>query len=297
MLPFVYFILLIAWGELSPQFLKKNLSYKIIGGFLNTRLKDIENYNNVDILVLGPSGAYRGFDPRIFKKHQILLFNLGSSSQTPVQTEILVNQYLRKIKPKMVLYCLYPDMFNENGTESMVDLISNDSLDCNIAKKAFYSLNINVINTFSYTYYKRLINPDNNEEVWSVSPDDKYINGGFVEKNTTSTYKPRNFQSVNLKINNNQLEAFKNVIITLSKNNVKIVFINPPLTENFYNSFANKETINNFFGKLPFTQLNYNHYPFNKDNFFYDQAHLNSEGVNFFNYEVIDTLQTMKLLK
>lgn len=291
MLPVVYVLILILWGELSPQFLKKNLSYKIIGGFLNSRIKDIKNYNNVDILVLGPSGAYRGFDPRIFKENNLQIFNLGSSSQTPVQTEILLNRYINRLKPKMVLYCLYHDMFSENGTESMVDLISNDSLDYDIAEKTINSCNINIINTFIFTFYKRLIDPESNIENRSLTTEDNYIAGGYVEKIKKKSEIPGSFNLIKLKVNKNQLRAFRNVITILEKKQIKIIFIYPPLIEKYYKSFCNKEEINRFFKQLPYVHLNFNISPYNHENNFYDKAHLNSEGVKLFDKEVIETLK------
>ena len=46
---------------------------------------DADTTINIDVLVLGSSHAYRGFDPRIFKKAGIKLFNFGSSGQTLLQ--------------------------------------------------------------------------------------------------------------------------------------------------------------------------------------------------------------------
>jgi len=70
-IPFAYIILVIISGEVLPQFLKKNLSYKVIGGYMHTRLIEISSYGKCDILVVGPSAAYRGLDPRIFQQHNI----------------------------------------------------------------------------------------------------------------------------------------------------------------------------------------------------------------------------------
>ena len=49
-------------------------------GFLNSRIKDIRNYHNVDVLFLGSSHCYRTFDTRFYRSHGISCFNLGSSN-------------------------------------------------------------------------------------------------------------------------------------------------------------------------------------------------------------------------
>ena len=36
-------------------------------GFLNSRVKDIRNYHNVDVLFLGSSHSYRTFDTRYYR--------------------------------------------------------------------------------------------------------------------------------------------------------------------------------------------------------------------------------------
>ena len=73
-----------------PVWLNNNLIYKQRGGHLHSRLLEINKHQNVDVLFLGSSHAYRGFDTRIFKESGIASFNLGSSSQAPVQSLLLL---------------------------------------------------------------------------------------------------------------------------------------------------------------------------------------------------------------
>jgi poly-D-alanine transfer protein DltD len=295
-LPVVYILCVIVWGEIAPQFLKKNLSYKIIGGYLNTRINEIKNYGDVDILVLGPSGAYRGFDPRIFGKKNIKLFNLGSSSQTPIQTEILINRYLDKLKPKIVLYVVNPDMFGDKGIESTVDLVSSDDIDFDELMIFMKTYNINVYNTIMYTLYKQHLNKDNCSEIASKINDDTYIKGGFVEKSMKVFNDTKTYPSIQVKIIKNQMKSFENILFKLKKQNIKVILIQPPLTKNYYNSFVNKERMNQFFTKLHYKYINLNTtLPF-EDKYFYDYGHLNQPGVEKFNKCIIDSLISYKIL-
>ena len=116
-----------------PNSLHPNLRYHPgSGGFLFSRLKEVKTQNNIDLLILGSSHAYRGFDTRIFNNEGINAFNLGSSAQTPVQTNYLLKTYLKQLKPKVVLYEVYPETFTFDGVEAEMDLISNEELKINI---------------------------------------------------------------------------------------------------------------------------------------------------------------------
>ncbi len=63
----ILYVLLIYIGEefLSRKF-KPNINYKINHNYL--RLKEVKNTSDVDLLFLGSSHAYRGFDTRLFKE-------------------------------------------------------------------------------------------------------------------------------------------------------------------------------------------------------------------------------------
>ena len=82
----VYMVLLILWGEFMPGMFKKNLNYSLGAyGHMYTRIREAEKVKNIDILFIGSSHAYRGFDTRIAKEYGFESFNLGSSSGSSVK--------------------------------------------------------------------------------------------------------------------------------------------------------------------------------------------------------------------
>ena len=98
-----YTIGVITYGEIIPVKYHQNILYKKFAyGFSNTRFKEVKYVDPVDILFLGSSRSYRHYDPRIFKKHGFSSFNLGTSSQTFLQMEILVDRYLDSLNPRYV---------------------------------------------------------------------------------------------------------------------------------------------------------------------------------------------------
>jgi hypothetical protein len=157
-----------------------------------TRLKEIKQINknqNIDILFLGSSHAYRGFDTRIFKKYGYNTFNLGSSSQTPIQTLVLLKRYLDRINPETVIFEVNPTTFSSDGVESSLDIIANDRNDIYSYEMAFKIHHIKTFNTLLYAEYRDIFHLDDSFTEPIKKRKDTYIKGGFVEKEM-AYYKP-----------------------------------------------------------------------------------------------------------
>ena len=92
---------------------------------------DFLNKSGEDVLIVGSSHAYRGIDPRILERDGITAFNLGSSAQTPINTKVLLHQYLEQINPKLVVYEAYAGTLAIDGVESSLDILSNNKIDIN----------------------------------------------------------------------------------------------------------------------------------------------------------------------
>ena len=183
-----YTLCLAMWDQFLPPSLKGNLQYKMGGlGHLNSRIKDLKSYGNVDVVFVGSSLAYRGFDPRIFKTHGLASFNLGSSGQTFIQTEVLTNRYLGLLNPKLVVCETYPQNFSHDGVEPALDLIANDKNDIETIKMALRINHIKVYNTLLYGLFRDVFSMNDAfvEDIVKKDKegrDDTYIRGGFVEK-------------------------------------------------------------------------------------------------------------------
>ena len=117
----IYPVGVICWEEFKPfKKIKKNLQY-IQGAYGHTysRLSEVDTIQNIDLLFLGSSHAYRGFDNRYFERVGITSFNLGSSSQSSVQSNYLLKRYLKQLNPKQVIIEVYPlTTFGLDGSES-----------------------------------------------------------------------------------------------------------------------------------------------------------------------------------
>jgi hypothetical protein len=287
-----YLILALFWGEYIPQKFQENLTYPIATyGHMYTRLKEVKHTKDVDLLILGSSHAYRSFDTRIFEKNRFKCFNLGSSTQTPLQSEVLLKRYLKPLNPKIVIYEVFPGIFSSDGVESSLDIIANDKNDEESIKMAFEINHLKVYNTLIYAFYRDFFdkNKDYNENI--RKEDDLYIKGGYVEKKVKFFKKMTHPQS-QWQINPYQLKAFKEVVKILKDRNIKLYLVQAPVTKSLYNSISG----NREFDKLMCSYgeyYNFNeHLQLNDSLNFYDAHHLNKYGVDIFNKKILESILT-----
>jgi hypothetical protein len=286
------------WGSLIPKNLKPNINYtKGTSGYMHTRINELLDYGQVDVVVLGSSHAYRGFDPRIFKEENISLFNLGSSAQTPIQTEMLVNKYIEKLRPKIVIYEVYPKMFEIDGVESALGIISNDvSSDIHMAKMVLRTNNLKVYNTFIYGSLRKLFKLDKEFNENKINGLNEYIEGGFVERknenNNKNIVKLKN-EKKKWTFRESQMKAFEKTLGNLSLMGVEILIIQNPISEELYNSYINNAEIDNYFMSTDKKYYNLNEVlKLSSSSHFYDSNHLTQEGVEVVNRKLIDLLKS-----
>jgi hypothetical protein len=288
-----YILLVIFWGEVMPDRYKKNLIYNR-GSFGHTlsRLDDAKQTKDVDVLFLGASTCYRGFDTRYFESNGLVSFNLGSSSQTPINTHQLLKRYLRQLKPKLVVYEVYPETFQIDGVESTLDLTANDRVDLYSAQMVFKTLNAKTLNTYIYASYRQLAGKNESSRQPKRRETDTYIDrNGFVERDLTYfkylTYKKevKNGKVVSKEwnIRPEQQAAFEATISLLKSENIPFLLVRAPITSRLNDSYQNNAEFD------AYIQQHGRYYNFNKrlqlnDSLdFYDAVHLNQRGVKIFN--------------
>lgn len=294
---FVFYIIALSlWSWIMPPFMAKNVR-NCIGcyGHLNTRIKEIPQYKNIDILVLGSSHAYRGFDPRVFKKHGISMFNLGSSAQTPVQTNILLNQYLVELNPKLVVMEVYSGALEMDGVESSLDLAANNKIDENYLETLPYIKNLNTYNSTIYGGFRNLLKLNESFVEDSVQGIDRYVKGGYVESEFIKN-KILSLKSSHWKLNPTQLEFLERNIELLKEKNIPFVLVQTPITNYKYDSKLNNKEIENNLAKLGKFKNFQKDLPLNDTIDFYDSNHLNQQGVEKFNEFFLKYLNSNHLL-
>ena len=285
-----YVAMICLWGEIIPPSMNKNLDYIVAQhGHSFTRLKEAKKIKNVDILFIGSSHAYRGFDVRIFRKAGYSCFNLGTSSQTPLQTEILLKRYLKSMHPKLIIYEVFPSTFCVDGIESSIDLISNDKNDKLSFDLLLEQKHIAVFNTLIYGYYSDFFNRNSNVTEPKIKDKDTYIAGGYTEhkmeygtniKYNTSEWKP----------NILQYKAFLRIVKYINSNGFNKILVQAPYPKSLYQSTNNNDYFDKKMNQLGL-YYNFNEsLKLNDSLHFYDSNHLNQNGVIIFNDEMIKIL-------
>ncbi len=283
------------FGHFIDNEYKTNLKYsRGYYGHLYSRIHNIKDYKNIDILFLGSSHTYRGFDTRIFKKQNIITFNLGSSAQTPIQSLTLVKRYINELNPKLIIMEVFPSTFSIDGVESALDIISNTDPTIGYLDMIFKTKSFKVFNTYLYAYTKSLLPINNNFLEPKIIDKDTYIDGGFVQREiefNSSTQKEITCLN-QYKYNDNQLDALHDIVDFAKENNTKIAFVYAPVSKNKTQEYNNHELPDSIYASFNIPYINFRELKGINDSIhFYDSHHLNQNGVTIFNDTLIQELQ------
>lgn len=289
-----YIALTIVWGSVMPyNYLRPNLNYRMGSyGHMFSRVQEAEKARQVDVLVMGSSHAYRGFDPRIFETAGIDLFNFGSSSQTPLQSKVLLERYIDSIGAGTVILEVYPALFGSDGVESTLDLIANTPIDCSTFELVRKVNHIKTWNTFIYGIVMECIGKREAFEEKAQKKEDLYISNGYVEKEL-SYFDGEMKDSYSLsEFNPEQFQYFEETLHLLKERGTEVILIFAPITQKLYNTFDRIDDFEARMEDYPVPYYNFNERLELKDSLhFYDGHHLNQRGVEIFNQAVIELLR------
>jgi len=287
----VYILCIVAIGLISKNGLGKNFVFPI-GNYGHTmlRLNEAKKSGPVDILVLGSSHAYRGFDPRIFKNHQLNIFNLGLSSETPLQSYFLLKKYYDQLQPKVVIQEIYPLLLENDGTENNSFLLANEPIDWDLTHLAFSHFNMQNINAWIYGSFRTLFKLNDELNLPVKYGEDTYVSGGYSQKDeipfdTSKTLIAREYQPLA-----EQLAALDSIQRFCQSKSCSLYFVITPVTSIEKHHILNwsriVQQIENIHPIHDFSRL-----PTLDDTLhFYDTDHLNQRGVEIFNPILINEI-------
>jgi hypothetical protein len=275
-------------------------------GEMLIRSREAKKVNQIDLLFLGSSHTYKGFDPRIFDAKGISTFNLGSSSQTPLNSYYLLKSYLPTIKPKYVVLDLYWTVLGLDGIEAAVDIISNTEIDKNMLDMTVSTQNIVVYNSIIYSKLAQYFDPLS-EVVQAGSKDEYYIPGGYTQtlltQNILGKDELQNIRNYTITLNDKQLEYIRKIVELCRANNIKVIFVIAPVTAEYFNKALNYgyyiSKINNIANDYKIVVFDYNKRAdlnLNSMEDFCDKDHLTQKGVVKFNTLFIDDLHKYNLI-
>lgn len=290
------------------NWLPVNKSFSGGYGQMLLRMREAKEVKNVDVLFVGSSQVYRGFDPRIFNKQNINIFNLGSSAQTPLNSYYLLKEYLPVMKPKVVVLDLYWGILTNTGEESSIDILSNSEIKPHVLEMMLATKSSLVLSSFAGNLLQRLHRPISKTRQ-EDNKKDKYIAGGFTETNvlhnTLSSEQLLNFQpqSISLAGLSRQINYIQKIISLCKEQQIKIALVITPVTNEYQSRILNYEKYHEEFSriadqnKIPLFDYNQRK-GLNLDSMidFYDKNHLTQTGVRKFNQLFIRDLHRKSLM-
>lgn len=295
-------------GGLGPRAIRNlKVPYGHEGHSLS-RSKEVAALQSADILFLGSSLAYRGYDTRIFASLGIIPFNLGSNAQTPIQGEMLLARHLRRLRPTLVVLTLDPSILNNDGVEASLDLLANGPIDAHALTMALRTWHLKTWNTLVHCSAKRcLFGPLDHSESLRIGMN-TYVPGGFVERDLEFA-KPRKLRASGKSKGpastdpsslqdhtHRQLAAIARMVDMLHREQVRFVIVDPPVSSTrraSYGDHSDFASVMRSFG--PYVDM-HDLKGLDDVEHFYDENHLNQRGVEFFNAALIERLRAMGYL-
>lgn len=278
-----------------------NVKYPL-GGYGHTlvRMQEAKRVKDVDILFIGSSHVYRGFDTRIFEKHQLNAFNLGSSSQSPFVSYYLLKEHLPQLKPQVVVMDLFWGALSMSSVEAGADIIANSEISENIIDMAWESKDIILLNSVLLSSIYQTFNPIDASLQESFKYD-SYIEGGYVStlemKNRFSTNELISLKASKIEPAGIQLDYLKKIIALCKDHNIKLLFVVTPVSKEYLKSVENYNEYSALIKKIAerdnVVLIDYNinqKLNLNTQIDFYDGHHLTQSGVIKFNELLIKDL-------
>lgn len=269
------------------------------GGDAFLRFREIQHRKNVDVLFMGSSHCFRSFDPRVFLRHNLTSFNMGSRAQTPLNSYYLLRKHIGRLRPRLVIVETYYEMFGLDGTESLCEMAENIPLESNIWQTAVSIRKIGAVNVL----LTRVMDLDH-ESLASVSaalPDhDSYVGSGYVE--TRADYKGNwNMNSHRIAINSRQFEYLKRILRLASDHGSCVVLVTQPLPGITRDAILNRaevsQRISDVARDVDVEFLDFNDETFlDEEEYYFDYHHLNQRGVEIFNERLLQELRARHLL-
>jgi hypothetical protein len=269
-----------------PAIYRTNDYYKWHGGQAVLLWQDFDPKQHYDVLVLGSSHAYRGYDPAHFAEHGLHMFNMGSTAQTPMNSYQLLKAYGTKAHTDAVVLDIYDNTMDVVGMESASDLLLAMPDNAVIYGMLAGTKDIRAVNLAALRILGGGIRP-----LWV---DTTYVGDGYARTTDSLKSKVRYDPGRPLKVRHDQLAYLAKIIALCKERGIRLA-----LTTHFYPSGSSPQRHAPFKAQMdslltgtgvPYFDFSYDHHVSDHDHFF-DANHLNAAGVRIFNERLLDSLE------
>jgi len=265
-------------------------------GDTRLRFSEIERYHDVDLLFAGSSHCYRSFDPRFFAAHGLTSFNAGSTAQTPLNSYFILRRHLDTLRPRVLVYEAYWGVLATDGVESLIDLCSATDWGSDLVRMALASRSASAVTGYILDRFD-----PRPRSAGTLGPGDRYIPGGFVEKDSTWIAEQRFPDRGPVEMREQQLTYLRRVLRMASRRGIATVLVVQPVPAEHLDRITNREAILARLRSLAqdegacFLDLNGSVRLDDRGDFF-DADHLNQRGVVRVNARILEELKEWGLL-
>ncbi len=271
----------------NPQFQRK-------GGQEYRLMQDWNPDAKYDVVVLGSSHAYRGYDPREFAKHNLSLFAAGSGFQNTLASFVLAKDVFVPKKNSLVIIDLFDQTFVGDGVGCFSRVIENAGSDYAALEFVWRKPDLRTFNS----YWCRVFSKDAPVE---VGDEPGYLLNGYCPKTDTLETLPAELNLEN-EIKFNQLFAnyLDKLIVQIKRDSAQVVLVSHPQPalvsySNYHDQFL--KFIHPVIVKHQVVYLDYNtNHSLNNQEHFADANHLNQAGVSLWNEQLIKNLKELELI-
>ena len=152
---------------------------------------------------------------------------------------------------------------------------------------------LKVYNTLLYALIREALGLNSSYKEPVLKGEDKYIPGGFVEKEIRF-YKQVFQETKKWNYNENQFTAFNEIIKLIKDKRTELIIVNVPITPSLYGSYMDKAVFDSLMSNYS-RYYNFNEIlSLNDSLHFFDEYHLNKNGVELFNGKLIEILKENK---
>ncbi|MBK8614343.1 MAG: hypothetical protein IPN85_12875 [Flavobacteriales bacterium] len=269
-----------------PLIYRTGSYYHLKGGIAYEKFKEYDRTAHYDVIVLGSSHAYRGYDPRVFAAHGLRMFNLGSSAQTPLNTYWLLKEYVTAANCGQLVIDLYEGAMINEGLESTSELVMNMTSERAAIGMVMDLHDLRGLNLLALRWSRTGVGPD--------FMDSTYRTGGFAERTDSlkTPISPKRHSAIRCRPE--QLSSLGKCLELCQNRGIPVVLVTHyyPGTSDRVAHEAFRATIDSVRApfKVPYLDLAYAHQLDDQDHF-YDHNHLNLAGVRLFNEALIPLLR------
>jgi len=256
------------------------------GGSSYQKFLEFKKQKRYDVITIGSSHAYRGYDPRIFEREGSSMFNLGTSAQTLLNSYYISKEYINEHNCELVILDIFDGSLSLDGLESTSDLVQNIQSDKAAIEMALAMKDPRAINMLSVRFLNKLNTP--------LYIDSAYIKNGFSERKDSVKNSREEYYNPSMQVNETQLEYLDCLLNYFTSKKIKVILVSHPLPAitKKANHLKFFKVVNSVANKYNVPYFDYS-FSLNFDSFtdFYDQHHLNQTGVEKYNFILINDLK------